>query len=393
MIKIALIVDAIGSYGNGLLRGISRFAHTHPRWTVEYEPWMENEALPRWLVRDKFQGVLCRIRNPSQFASLQQLHVPIVDLGSLDPPKGIANIHSDHGAIAQLAADHLIKCGLQTFAYCGFEAQQASEKRRIAFQRYLSEHGFDGLTFIGKSRRGTGSRRSPGWRSSLDYASLLPWLKKIPKPIGIMACNDICGRLVLAGCQHAGIHVPEEIVLVGVDNDEVLCELATPTMSSIDPAAERIGFEAAELLDTIIGGAKPPEQSYLVSPAGVITRTSTDIIAVAEPVVAKALRYIREYPGNGITVDQVLDYLARDNMLVSRCTLERRFVVVVGFSPYQEINRVRLNRIKRLLRNTQYPLKRIAEITGFKAESHLNRFFKRYQGQTPGSFRLPPPTS
>ncbi len=387
MINIALVIDAIGSYGSGLLRGISRFSHTHPNWTVEYEPWMEEENLPRWLFRGKFQGVVCRIRNPHQFASLRRLRVPIVDLGSLEPPKGIANIHSDHHAIAQLAADNLIQCGLHTFAYCGFESQQASERRAVAFQQYMSEKGFTPQVFISQSRRGTGARRAPGWRSSIDYANLLPWLKALPKPAGIMACNDICGRLVLAGCQQAGIHVPEEIVLVGVDNDEVLCELAVPTMTSVDPAADRIGFEAAEMLDSVIGGVKAPNKPQLVPPAGVVTRTSTNTIAVADPLVAKALRYIREYTGRGLTVDSVLDYLANDNMLVSRCTLERRFMSVAGFSPYEEINRVRLTRIDRLLLNTRYPLTRVAELTGFDAESHLNRFFKRYRGQTPGRFR------
>ena len=392
MINIALVIDALGSYGSGLLRGISRFAHTHPNWTVEYEPWMEEENLPRWLFRGKFQGVLCRIRNPRQFASLRRLRVPIVDLGSLEPPRGIANIHSDHQAIAELAADHLIQCGLHTFAYCGFESQQASERRAVAFHSYMAEKGFKSQVFISPSRRGGGGAgRSPGWRSSIDYSHLLPWLKALPKPAGIMACNDICGRLVLAGCQHAGIHVPAEIVLVGVDDDEVLCELAVPTMTSINPAADKIGFEAAELLDSIIGGVKAPDKPQLVPPAGVITRTSTDTIAVADKVVAKALRYIREYTGKALTVDKVLDYLANENMLVSRCTLERRFVSVAGFSPYEEINRVRLNRIERLLLNTRYPLTRIAELTGFDAESHLNRFFKRYRGQTPGRFRMQKP--
>ncbi len=387
MINIALVIDAIGSYGSGLLRGISRFAHTHPDWAVEYEPWMEEESLPRWLARGKFQGVLCRIRNPRQFAALRRLRVPIVDLGSLEPPQGIANIHSDHAAIAQLAADHLIQCGLHTFAYCGFESQQASERRAEAFQKYMAPKGFDVPMFMGKSRRDVGARRAPGWRSSLDYANLLPWLKGLPKPVGIMTCNDICGRLVLAGCQHAGIPVPDKIVLVGVDNDEVLCELAVPAMTSVDPAADRIGFEAAEMLDNIIAGVKRPVMSQLVPPAGVVTRTSTDMIAVADPVVGKALRYIREYTGNRLTVEKVLDHLANENVLVSRCTLERRFVSVVGFSPYEEINRVRLGRIERLLLNTRYPLTRIAELAGFGAESHLNRFFKRYRGQTPGIFR------
>jgi LacI family transcriptional regulator len=387
MNHIALVIDAIGSYGSGLLRGVARFAHTHPNWTVEYQPWLEEESLPTWLSRGKFQGVLCRIRNPRHFAMLQRLRVPIVDLGSLEPPKNIGNIHSDHGVIAQLAAEHLIQCGMHVFAYCGFAAQRASETRAAAFQSYLTGKGFNVLTFIGHASSDAALRRVPGWRSSLDYKTLLPWLKGLPKPVGIMACNDICGRLVLAGCHQVGIRVPEEIVLVGVDNDETLCELAVPTMTSVDPAADRIGFDAAELLDKMIADGKVPTASVLVPPAGIIARTSTDIIAVSDPVVAKALRYIREYTGKGLTVEKVLDYLSEQHMLVSRSTLERRFLAMSGFSPYDEINRVRLERIERLLRNTQYPLTRIAELTGFGAVSHLMRFFKRYRGQTPGNFR------
>ncbi len=205
-----------------------------------------------------------------------------------------------------------------------------------------------------------------------------------------MACNDLCGRQVLAACKHLGIRVPEEIALAGVDNDEVLCELAIPSLTSVDPAAQRIGFEAAELLDRLIQGSRVLPGTVLVSPNEIVARTSTDTYAVGDPILCSALRYIRERAGSGLSLKDVLQNLERQKLSTSRSTLERRFAAVLGHLPHQEIIRVRLQRIERLLRNTEYPLWRIAELTGFNSEPQLNHFFKRYRGMTPGNFRLKP---
>ncbi len=393
MINVGLVIDAIGSYGRGLLRGIARFVHANPSWAVRYEEWAEGDAVPRWLARGQFDGVLCRIRKPRQFESLRRLNIPIVDLGSLPPPPGIANIHSDHTAISRLAAEHLLACELPNLAYCGFEGQLASTHRQIAFQEHLAGRGIRPavLQIAVRVRAGSQPLRTIHATRRTAHAephdpALALWLDRLPKPVGIMACNDLCGRRILAVCQRKGLHVPEQVAVIGVDNDEVLCALAIPALSSVEPGSDRIGFGAAELLDRLIKGAQVPSTALLVVPLEVVPRTSTDTIFVADPMVVRALRYIRtetRIPA----VEDVLTHLNNHSMLVSRSTLERRFKTLLGFLPHDEIVRVRLRRIERLLRGTEYPLWRIAEISGLGGEPHLNRFFKSHRNLSPGQFR------
>jgi LacI family transcriptional regulator len=387
MMNVALIIDAIGSYGRGLLRGIARFVHSNSDWAVRYEEWRDGDDMPRWLEQGNFQGVLCRVRNLRQFEPLQRLGVPIVDLGSLQTPANVANIHSDHTAISRLAAEHLRHCELPNFGYCGFRGQPFSDLRFAAFQEHLANQGITTFAIqIPMAMSGRSKKKRDGKSASSD-PKLAAWLKRIPKPAGIMACNDLCGRHILAVCQEMGLRVPDQIAVIGVDNDEVLCELAIPALSTIDPGADRIGFEAAELLNQIIHRAELSEKRILIAPREVIVRTSTDTIAVDDSMVVAAMRYIRSQAGKTTTVDDVLQHLADRAMLVSRSTLERRFKTLLGFLPHDEIVRVRISRIERLLRSTEYPLARVATIVGLSDEPHLYRFYKAYRGMAPGEFR------
>ena len=386
MINVGLIIDAIGSYGRGLLRGIARFVHANPSWAVQYEEWMEGDAVPRWLARGQFHGVLCRMRNPRQFESLRRLKVPIVDLGSLPPPPDIANIHSDHAAISRMAAAHLLACELPNLAYCGFEGQLASAHRMRAFQDYLAGHGIRPAVFQAAVPMRMRSPIKPKAPAEPYDSALAAWLDRVPKPVGIMACNDLCGRRILAVCQRKGLCVPEQVAVIGVDNDEVLCALAIPALSSVDPGADRIGFGAAELLDRLIKGDQVPPAPLLVAPLEVLTRTSTDTIAVGDSMVVAALRYIRTEAGVP-TIEDILAHLDSHRILVSRSTLERRFKMLLGFLPHDEIIRVRVNRIEKLLRSTEFPLWRIAKMAGLADEPHLNRFFRSHRGISPGEFR------
>lgn len=384
MAKVALVIDANGSYGRGLLRGIARFAHSNGQWEVTYEEWFEGDDLPRGLARGRYQGVLCRIRNPRQFIPLQRLHIPIVDLGSMDSSGAIVHIHGDHRVIAGLAAGHLIQCGVSAFGYCGFAGRRFSLRRAVEFEEHLRQHG--AATSVLLLPNCDRDHMTPASQNRLRA-----WLEWLPKPAGIMACNDLCGRQVLAACQQSGIKVPEDVAVVGVDNDEVLCELAIPSMTSVDPAAQRIGFEAAELLESMMRGEPPVMRYILVAPSEIVTRTSTDRIAAQDPTLVLALRYIRDQAGNGLSMKDLLNFLNERGFPISRSTLERRFLATLHHLPHHEITRMRLQRIERLLRNTEYPLWRVAELTGFNSEPQLNHFFKRYRGMTPGVFRVKPP--
>jgi LacI family transcriptional regulator len=202
-----------------------------------------------------------------------------------------------------------------------------------------------------------------------------------------MACNDARGRQVLMACRSAGVHVPEEVAVIGVDNDEVLCDLADPPLSSVVPAAERIGYEGAALLERLMRGQRPPSRPLLFDPLGVVTRLSTDTLAVEDARVAAAIRTIRERACDGLNVEGLLEHLAGQGVLLSRSTLERRFAEVLGHSPKDEILRVRLGRVQQLLIDTDHPLSTIAALVGVEHHEYLSALFKARTGETPGRFR------
>jgi LacI family transcriptional regulator len=214
-------------------------------------------------------------------------------------------------------------------------------------------------------------------------AELADWLRKLPKPIGLMACNDMRGRQVLSVCEEAGIVVPEEVAVIGVDNDEVQCELSNPPLSSINLNVKKIGYEAAALLHRLIDGkTKSPPTTMLVPPLGVVTRRSSEVLAIMDREIADAVRFVRENACTGIDVEHFALQFH-----VSRSTLERWFQKGLGRSPSEEITRVQLLRIEELLRTTNFTLEKITRMAGFSHVESMCRLFKKVKGQSPGQFR------
>jgi LacI family transcriptional regulator len=207
-------------------------------------------------------------------------------------------------------------------------------------------------------------------------------LKGLPKPLGVMACNDMRGQHVLEACARVRLRVPEEVAVIGVDDDALLCELCDPQLSSVVPNAEGVGYEAAALLDRLMAGKAPLKTPLLISPLGITTRQSTDILAVEDPHIATALRFIREHACLGATVGDVLAHVP-----LSRTMLERGFRKYLGRSPQQEIRAIQMKRVSQLLADTNLKLAEIAELAGFKHPEYLNVAFKRDTGQTPGKYR------
>jgi LacI family transcriptional regulator len=236
-----------------------------------------------------------------------------------------------------------------------------------------------------------GEERDPGAGSTTfhegeglkDGNRLARWIKGLPKPIGMMACNDFRGQQVLTACRAVGVAVPDEVAIIGVDNDEVVCDLSDPPLSSVVPNKERIGYEAAALLDRLMAGEKLPQQHLLVEPTGIVTRRSTEVLAIEDRRIADAARFIRERACDGIGVDDVVRAVGS----LSRSTLERRYAAIMGRSPKQEILRVRVDRAKQLLAETVFPVAIIAEKLGLEHTEYLNVIFKRETGLTPAQFR------
>jgi LacI family transcriptional regulator len=216
-----------------------------------------------------------------------------------------------------------------------------------------------------------------------EQTLLARWISKLPTPIGLFACDDDRGREVLEVCGLVGLHVPDDVAVIGVDNDEVFCELADPPLSSIALNAETAGYRAAALLDAMMRGRALKRQQIIVEALGVVTRRSTDIVAVEDEDISSALKFIRREHGRGISVDDVVNEVA-----VSRRNLEKRFRDSIGRSILEEIQLVRLDRAKRLLVETTYPISKVADVAGFGSAGYFIQFFQRRVGKTPRHYRI-----
>ena len=380
--KIALLIEWSRGYGRGVLAGIANYVKAHETWKIYQTERRLCDAAPGWLKDWQGDGIIARIENKELLEEIRKLDVPVVDLFEHRSTEGIPGVITDNRAIAHLAADHLIERGLKHFAYCGLPGVYSSEARGECFVEYLNRLGYE-VSVYDNPQQSASSFIS----TTEDYElrceeTVASWVAELPKPVGLMACNDLRAHQVLMACSDRNIAVPEELAVMGVDNDELICELCHPPLTSIEQNTEGVGYQAATLLDRLLDGEAPPAEPILVEPLGVVSRQSTDIVAVGDADVAAAVHYIRGHACDGIQVSDVLQHVQ-----ISRSTLERRFTRLLGRSPKAEILRVQLDRVKHLLAMTDYPLARIAELVGFEYMESMCECFKRVTGQTPGQYR------
>ncbi len=380
--KIALLIEWSRAYGRGVLGGIANYVKAHETWKIYQTERRLCDAAPGWLKDWSGDGVIARIENAELLSEIRKLDVPVVDLFEHRSTEGIPGVITDNRAIAHRAADHLIERGLEHFAYCGLPGVYSSEARGECFVEYLNQLGYQ-VSVYDNPQQSDSSFIS----TSEDYElrceeTVASWVNELPKPVGLMACNDLRAHQVLMACSDRDIAVPEELAVIGVDNDELICELCHPPLTSIEQNTEGVGYQAASLLDRLLDGEAPPAAPILVEPLGVVSRQSTDIVAVGDADVATAVHFIRGHACDGIHVSDVLQHVQ-----ISRSTLERRFTRLLGRSPKAEILRVQLDRVKHLLSMTDYPLARIAQLAGFEYMESMCECFKRVTGQTPGQYR------
>jgi len=382
---VALLLETATEYGRGLLRGIVRYSRLHGPWSLYVAPGHLEQALPKaksW----SGTGIIARIRSPEMAKLIRDTGLPFV-ASSLDesrlPGSGdkFGEIRTNSAAIARMAAAHLLDRSLRHFAFCGFVGCAWSLRRQEAFSRYLTDQGFHYQTH--RIELANWMQR-PNWIENWEHEQpiLVDWLKSLPKPVGLMACNDICGREVLQACAAAGLRVPDDVAVVGVDNDELICELSSPPLCSVALDLEKAGYEAARLLDSLMSGHMTGGHVVQVEPLYVVTRQSSDVIAQDAPCIATALRFIKNHAGQAISVPDVVEQVG-----VSRRTLERRFFRALGRSISSEIAQCRVERAKRLLLETDLPSHRVATGAGFGSMKTFNRVFRRAAGVSPQRFR------
>jgi LacI family transcriptional regulator len=306
----------------------------------------------------------------------RRMKVPVVDLNDLHENLDLPWVGSDHAAIGRMGAEHLLERGLRNFAFCGFANELWSQQRFKGFCSAVRQKNVP-VSLYETPWRGP---NMPRWDE--DIEQIINWLITLPKPVAIMTCNDVRGLHVLDACNRAGLLVPEEVAVVCVDDEEIICELCSPPLSSVAPNPEGIGYAAAELLDALMGGRCPRRQRISIDPIRVFSRQSTDVMTVSDWAVASAARFMREQALHGCRVSDVLQKV---NM--SRVALEKRFRKHLNRSPKQEIRRIQIERIKQLLAETNFTLERIAELSGFQYPEYMSVFFKRETSQTPGQYR------
>lgn len=302
--------------------------------------------------------------------------LPAVDVLGVAPHPCIPLVHVDGEAVAKLAFEHLAERGFKRFAFVDVAGESWAARRRDGFTAAVADRGFECDVFTAKRR----PRDRPPWES-ID-AKLVEWIVSLPKPLGLMVATDEFGPPVLEACRRANAAVPDDVAVVGVGNDEVLCDLASPPMSSVVPDHVGVGYEAAKLLDAMISGAARPKDPTYLPPLGVITRRSTDVLAMDDDVVATALRFIRERAASGVGVDDVVAHVP-----VSRSVLQRRFNDGVGRTINDQIVLTRVNLARELLVHTDLPIDTIAERAGFNHREYLSVVFKRETGDTPAAYR------
>jgi LacI family transcriptional regulator len=286
---------------------------------------------------------------------------------------GAVNLATDHAAAGRIAAEYLLQCGFRQFAFCGYREMFWSADRMAGFKERLGEAGFPLETYLGKEI-------SPGD----EKVRLLIWLNNLPRPTGIMACADERGRELVELCVSSGLRVPDEIGIIGVDDDQLLCDLSPVPLSSIATTAERGGFEAIERIVAMVRtGSKTPEPDIVVEPSHCAGRLSTDFINTEDPALAKAIRFIREHVQKLINVEDV----ARASGL-SRRVLEKRFKLNLGISVYAEIRRTKVDCFSRLLLESNRTVSEISDQLGFEGIEHVSRYFKAQTGLTPREYRL-----
>lgn len=375
--NVAVIVETSNEYARGIIRGIHEFSRVHADWAISLSEHGRHEIDGSFADHQKFDGVIARIETQLMARIITRMGVPTVDVSATRLIPGIPWVETDDEAITRLAIDHLHDCGLRNLAFFGDPFYNWSRWRQEAFERFLDDSGRKE-----KHIYNLPSRKEPGvpWWTLRD--EIYQWLKDLPKPVGIMACYDACGQQLLEICRYYDLVVPEDIAVVGVDNDELLCELANPTLSSVVPNTKKTGLSAAQLLERMMNGERLPERKYAIEPIGIHRRISTDVLEVAEPLIAQAIAFIRKNAHKNIRVDDVLNVVP-----LSRRALESRFRQALSRTPHQEIVRVRVNYIRDLLLKTDMSLSEISEIADIAHPEYLTVFFKKETGLTPTDYR------
>jgi LacI family transcriptional regulator len=374
--RVAVLVDTSTSWGRRIVMGIHNYIRKSGRWQlfIEARGMEEHWSVPPGWRGD---GVIARIGHPEMAAELKTLRIPVINVSGIElAGADFTRVATDLNASAKLASDHFLNRGFKHFAFFSLSGLSYVATLQEAFVRAVRSARCECAIHTEMPRHGA----EMDWNA--DLAQLGEWLRSLPKPVGVLTWNQSSGREVIFACQVAGLLVPEEVAVLSASDDDLLCEVLHIPMSGIMVAAEQIGHEAARLLHRLMRGGKPPQQPTLFPPLSVVTRQSTDTLAMPDRALVKALSFIRGNVFREIQVNEV----AREAG-VSRRVLERRFADQLGRTPAEEIRRLHFERAKELLAGTDLPIPDVAAAAGFGSPEYLAYLFRENMQVTPLQYR------
>lgn len=379
--QVALLIETARGYGRDVSLGIARFARLHGPWSFHLTPGDFEQAFPSteyW----RGDGVFARLAGERITEQLLAADLPTIALDKSEaqlrptsPEAKFSDLQVDSEAAARLAAEHLLERRYEHYAFVGTPGKVWSDRRQRTFTELIGLSGYEVHHFEPASTDQLGL-----WEREIQR--LTDWIESLPKPIGIMACNDEHGLHVLDACRRAGVRVPEQVAVIGVDNDSLLCELGSPTLSSVVLNGVEGGYQAAAHLDQMMRTGKNDPKRIVVNALRIETRQSTDLLGVDNRQVAAAMAMIKRSRGRDISADVVAEQTE-----MTRRELDGMFRDTVGRSVAAEIQRVRLEHARRLLEETDHPIPAIADAAGYSSASYMIQVFRRELNTTPSKYR------
>lgn len=361
-LPIGLVVDWSGSYGRGVLRGIMSYARSHPYWVVRATNWggIQDANPGSWEVA----GYILQTYQPKVQQMVADARRPTVSVSNFLYNQPFPVIVPDDAAVGRMAADYLLRRGFRHLAFYGLSTVEFSDLRQATYSKAVIAGGAQ-------------------YHSKDDACPLATWVQGLPRPTGVFCCNDHCAHQMLQACAQVGVRVPDDLAVLGVDDDELLNAMGSPSLSSVVIPADRVGYEAAALLDRMLNGGGPAAGRCLrLQPLGVVTRDSTDIVAVDDEELAQVLRFIRTHASEPISVGDVLVAVP-----MSRRSLERLFRTRLRTTLLAEIQRAHVEKAKQILITSDTPLRNVARLSGFSCATRLGIVFAKVVGMPPSEYR------
>ncbi len=380
MFKIILLSDFSEEYCKNLLRGITSYSKDHGPWTfckmpTYYREKMGIDGILQWAKEWKAEGIIGQFYNNDEIKKFRQAKIPVIAQDFQERFTNIPNITGAYRETGRLGAEYFLKKGFKNFAFYGFSNIVWSRERAEGFEDRIQEAGYNVHFFEHKD-----SRSMDLWY--YKPSALSEWLKSLPKPIALMACDDNQGHHITEAARHAGIHIPDELAVLGVDNDEMICNLSDPSLSSIELDSVKCGYEAARLMEQMIKTKTYSAPDIVHKATQVISRCSTDIFASKDKCIVTALKYIHGNLDKNLNVDLVLREVP-----LSRRSLEKRFILTTGYPVYEYIYNQRIEKFTQKLLETEMTISEIALDLGLSDSKNIARQFKQIKGLTPMEYR------